>query len=98
MIEFVIFAALGKLLMVFIRKFPPAVWIAKKINFAIDCNLCLGFWVYLVLSFMYPLNVLDTGIPIWDEIIVAAATSWVMHVFVAGWNDLYGVYEVNTNA
>lgn len=83
--------------MIFIRKFPPAVRLAEKIHFPIDCDLCLGFWVYTVSSYFMPVSMVDGYIPIYSEVIQGAVTSWVAWVFATGWHSIYSVYEVRTD-
>ena len=97
-LRYFVFVALGKLLMVFIRKFPPAVRIAQKIHFPIDCDLCLGFWVYTVSSIVSSQTITESYIPVWSEVVTGAITAWVVWVFATGWNDIYRVYEVTTDA
>ena len=97
-LRYFVFVALGKLLMMFIRKFPPAVRIAQKINFPIDCDLCLGWWVYTVSSFAFPVQMMDSYTPVVNEFIQGSVTAWAAWVFTTGWNDIYRVYEVKTDA
>ena len=97
-LRYFVFAALGKLLMMFIRKFPPAVRIAERIHFPIDCDLCLGWWVYTVSSFAFPVQMMDSYTPIINELIQGSVTAWVAYVFTAGWHSTYSVYEVKTDA
>jgi hypothetical protein len=81
--------------MLFLRKFPPAVAIAKAVKFDIDCNLCLGFWVYTIMAGFLCVNILDVFyIPFASEIITGSVTSWVMHLLTIGWHTEYGVLEV----
>lgn len=87
--------------MYFARKFPPIRKIAEKIKFDLDCDLCLGFWTYLVLSFIFRIDVMDgletySYVPIFSEVVSAAFTSFVMHLVTVGWKDLFGVIEVNS--
>lgn len=86
--------------MYFARKFPPIRYISKKIHFDLDCNLCLGFWTYLALAILLDINIMDgttySEIPIFGEVITAAFTSFVMHLVVIGWNDLFTVIEVKS--
>lgn len=98
---YTVFCLVGKLLMYFARKFPPIQYISKKIKFDLDCNLCLGFWTYLLLSFVFHIDVMDglenySYIPVFSEVITAAFTSFVMHLVVIGWNDIFSIIEVKT--
>ena len=94
---YLIMCFVGGLLMFFLRKFPPAQKQAKKIGFPIDCNLCLGFWTYLILSFVFGVNVLE-GIyyyPVFSEVVTAAVTSFVVHLVIVGWNSEYRILQVD---
>lgn len=92
---YAVYAAVGLLGMLFLRKFPPARQVAKMIHFDIDCNLCLGFWVYTVSSFWFCTNVLSIVYwPFISEIITGAFTAWLVDLLVTGWNGKYRVLEV----
>lgn len=98
-LHFIGMALVGELLMFFMRKFPPASTFAKKRKFTEElfyCNLCLGFWVYLFLSAIMRVNILDGFyyIPVFSELVTAAFTSFVMHIAVIGWKDEYTVMEI----
>lgn len=98
---YTVFCGVGELLMYLARKFPPIRKIAEKIKFDLDCNLCLGFWTYLVLSVIFRIDVMDglenyDYLPVFSEMVTAAFTSFVMHLFVIGWKDLFSIYEVKS--
>lgn len=97
-LEFLAFAGLGKILMYVFRKFP----LVRDIqgNFwkeLIDCDLCLGVWMYIGLArllsfdiyyyyFSYPdiLGYLFTGI----------TTSFLTWIFVTGWNANFQIVHL----
>lgn len=95
-----ILLAVGKLLMMFLRKFPPASTISQKIRFPLACDLCLGFWMYLflVLTFFRDIDVLvllgRSYIPVFNELVSAASFSALMAYLSAGWMQLHGVIEI----
>lgn len=87
--------------MYFARKFPPIRFIAEKIKFDLDCNLCLGFWTYLVLNLFFRIDIMDglenySYVPVFSEIVTATFTSFVMHLLVIGWNDVFSIIEVKS--
>ncbi len=90
------YAITGKLLIFFLRKFPLTHIIAKKIHLTtlIECDLCLGFWTYLVLLIWFRVNVLPIYYPGLSEVTTAAFISFVMWLLVIGWFDMFGIIEV----
>ncbi len=94
------YAITGKLLMFFLRKFPLTNRIAKKLHLItlIECNLCLGFWIYLILLFWFRVNIFDIYYPVLSEIATAVFTSFVMWLLVIGWFEVFGIIEVNLDA
>lgn len=90
------FLMIGGVLMFFVRKFPPVVRLAQRIHFPIDCDLCLGFWVYLALAFGFGVSVFYPApyTPFLDEIVTAATMSLVAHLIKEGWNLDFRVMQV----
>ena len=97
---FIAYAITGKLLMFFLRKFPLTNIIAKKLHLTTlaECNLCLGFWIYLILLLWFRVNLFDVYYPGLSEIITALFTSFVMWLLVIGWFEVFGIIEVNLDA
>jgi hypothetical protein len=94
------YAITGKLLMFFLRKFPPTKTIAKKLHLItlVECNLCLGFWVYLILLIWFRVNIFPIYYPGLSEVATAALMSFVMWLLTVGWFDEFGIVEVNLDA
>ena len=91
MIDFWLFAGIGKLFIWLTRQFPPARFIFSKWELSrelFDCDLCLGFWVYLVLSFFFNINVIKNKYV--NNIVLAGFTTFIMHLISIGWNDAFG--------
>ena len=90
------FLIIGGVLMFFVRKFPPAVRLAEKIHFPIDCDLCLGFWVYLLLAFGFGVSVLYPSpyTPLLDEVVTATTMSLVAHLIKVGWDSDFRIMQV----
>ena len=95
-LEFVAYAMTGKLLMLFLRKFPLTDKIANKLHLTtlIECNLCLGFWIYLILLIWFRVNIFDVYYSGLSEVSTAAFTSFVMWLLVIGWFEVFGIIEV----
>jgi hypothetical protein len=59
-----------------------------------ECDLCLGFWVYLLLAVFLPRTRLSNliGFPVWVWVIVLAAlSSFIAHLLRIGWQTKFGV-------
>jgi len=94
------YAITGKLLIFFLRKFPLTNIIAKKLHLTtlIECNLCIGFWIYLILLIWFRVNIFDVYYPGLSEVITALFTSFVMWLLVIGWFEVFGIIEVKLDA
>lgn len=57
----------------------------------IDCDLCLGFWVYLIALIVSGPQTAIFGLwPGWFEVFVLAAIStFIMHLVVIGWKQKF---------
>ncbi len=95
-LAFIAYAMTGKLLMFFLRKFPLINIIAKKLHLTIvlECNPCLGFWVYLFLLLWFKVNIFDVYYFGLSEVLTALFTSFVMWLLVIGWFEVFGIIEV----
>lgn len=54
-----------------------------------ECDLCLGFWVYLILAIFAPLSFGLWPWPI-EAVILAGISSFVMHLLRLGWQMKFG--------
>lgn len=89
MIEFLKLALTGKLFIFFIRKFPPARAIMGKREFSkelFDCDLCLGFWVYLVLAPFFKIDI-DIENRLVRNTVLACVTSFLTFLASQGWKE-----------
>jgi hypothetical protein len=101
MLDFVIFALVGKIILFLLQKFPK-----RKLPFIgtlfadgrfldelFACDLCLGVYVYGFLSFLLGYDLLSevgfSYVPIVSEIITGAIASFVVHIFSVGWNSKF---------
>lgn len=92
--EFVLFLLTGRLLtwLVQTNGLSKTVWelhpLLKELN---ECDLCLGFWVFLVMSAIVKRQFSDS-LPAWAACIVQAAFSaFVTHLIRLGWHSKFGV-------
>ena len=60
----------------------------------IECDLCVGFWVYLFLAFTLKKTI---EIGVWprfvENIVLAGTTTLVIHLFRLGWNQKFAIIE-----
>lgn len=61
----------------------------------IECDLCLGFWVYLILGMLLRQAVF--GLWLWwiEPVIVAAICTTLAHLIRAGWLARYSTTIIN---
>lgn len=60
-----------------------------------ECDFCLGFWVYLLLVVIVPVNILDPFyVPVASEIVTAIALSFGVHLARIGWSMKFGVMDL----
>jgi hypothetical protein len=92
MIEILSFLGYGKILQVFAKKFPPIQDLAAKselLSKLYECNLCNGFWVFLVLAPFFKINMhIKNKYLRW--VITACISSLLTYLISKGWEDEFG--------
>lgn len=89
--QFVLFLALGKLVMYLARKAPYKNWV-PFLKELFDCELCLGVWVYFFLSLVLHLHLeFATAYPLFSAAMTGAVASFVMWVWTDGWNAKFRI-------
>ena len=83
--QFILLLAVGRLLVWFMQVATPIRWLfrhARSLSL-LDCDLCLGFWIYLFLAYFLPAY----GFWPWpvELIITAAVCTLTMHLLRLGW-------------
>ena len=100
MVKFILFAGLGRLLIFTIQKHPLARILREKhwlLDELIECEFCLGFWVYLVLSFLVRPEFFGEYIqyvPVITEILEGIVVSFLVHIFSVGWRDKFSIIVI----
>ena len=96
MINFIIFAVGGKLLIYVIQKFTPLEGIKNKyFHKLISCDFCLGCWINFFLALAY--NVRIGGIPqvfLLSHFLIGIATSFLVHLISIGWREKFEVIVI----
>ena len=94
--DFVIFALVGKIIIFLLQKFPkPKLPFIGKLfreggllDELFECDLCLGFWIYFGLAFIFEIDI-GIDVPVLSEFIIGAVTTFVVHVFSVGWSTKF---------
>jgi len=90
MIEFFQYAAIGKLFLFLVRKFPLTGIILGKTELSqelYDCDLCLGFWVYLALAPFFKIKIDIVENKVVRNTVLAGVTSFLMYLISVGWRE-----------
>ena len=63
-----------------------------KLTEVAECDLCLGFWVYLGLGLLRK-DRKTTGLWAWsvETVILAGVSAFVMHLIRLGWTQKFGI-------
>lgn len=61
-----------------------------------ECDFCLGFWVYLALTLIFPFEQMwePFYVPVASEVVTALAASFGVHLARIGWMMQYGVMDL----
>lgn len=92
--DFVLFLLTGRLLTWFIQTngLSKPLWqLHPALTELSECDLCLGFWVFLFMSFAIRQTISDRY-PAWlTRIIQAALSTLTAHLIRLGWHSKFGV-------
>jgi hypothetical protein len=101
MLEWFVYAAMGKLLIYLWQLFPlpmsvneQKTYIAQFIYKLHQCDLCSGVWLYCALALIFGINIIQADgfiARIAGELITGAITSFAVHIFSIGWRSKYEV-------
>lgn len=89
------FLGIGKLLVYLLQKSPiPRKLPEGLLKELFECDLCLGFWVYLFLGVMLQKDI-DEELEksrIVSGLATASVSTFVMHLLSIGWREKFGTY------
>lgn len=96
MVEWLVYAILGKLIITLWMAFHLPKWLTK-FDFLVKlhaCGLCSGVWIYGAMALIFGVDVLEPWfgfgrVFVVNEIITGMLTSWLVHVFSVGFSELY---------
>jgi hypothetical protein len=97
-IEWIILAVIGRLIIFSLRKVAHSAEIENKIiRELIGCDFCLGVWIYSILSLLFSLDAFGgyiIYIPIINNIVTGIFTSFVVWIFCDGWKARFEVIKI----
>ncbi len=101
------FLLVGRLVVFVLQKFPfikiPFIGRlfeeGKFLEQLFGCSLCLGVWVFTILSYLLQIDFIKdtfgTDMIIVNSLITGMIASFVVYIFEIGWNTRFGVIEVH---
>lgn len=95
--KYVLFLGVGKLLIYIGQNFIHSNTKSEFINKLFSCDLCLGVWVYTILSWALGVAVLSDilpYVPFLSELIAGCLSSFVAHLLTVGWKTKYEVVVI----
>jgi len=91
---FVLYLTVGRLLVWFLQMaglFRPVWALHPKLTELSECDLCLGFWIYLLLGVFWGGDVFLVWPRPLELVILSAVTAFVAHLLGLGWQAKFGV-------
>lgn len=93
MSKFIQFLGVGKLCIYLIQKSPlPRIIPKGLLQELVNCDLCLGFWVYLILGVLLDQNIdadIEKQNKLVSKLVMAGVSTFVMHLFGIGWKEKF---------
>lgn len=87
-VEFLLYVAVGKLLIYLGGKaVSPKGGLIRKL---FECDLCLGVWVYTILSGLFQIRLLEDVywyVPLVSELITGCVASYLVHLISIGFRE-----------
>ena len=95
---YILFLVIGRILIFFGNKFVEQNEIKIKfLNRLFSCPLCLGVWVYTIMSFLtgyYVFGDWISYVPVLSELAAGCFSSLLVHLVVTGYKTLYEVVVI----
>jgi len=95
-VNFLIYLLVGKLIIFFSMKFVGDIEVFGFVKKLLSCDLCWGFWVYSLLSFLLGehLFVEIFYVPLLSEVTTGGLSSLLTHLITLGWKSKFEVIEI----
>ena len=96
-VSYLLYALLGRLIIYFGMQFPPLS--ESRIDFVkrlFSCDLCLGGWVFIGLSFVMGESIFRDFfyVPILSEVGTGLFTALLVHLLVLGWKTKFEIVVI----
>lgn len=95
---YIIYGLIGKLLIFLAQKAPYQNIIGKLfrgervrsfLQELFSCDLCLGVWVYTLLSWIMNINMYYFYVPVVSEFLTGASMAFIAHLMTIGWKEKF---------
>jgi hypothetical protein len=86
-VEFILYVAVGKLIIYLLQKFLSD---AQFLKILVSCDLCVGVWVYTILSGLFQIRLLEDVyfyVPLVTEFITGCVVSYAVHLLSIGFRE-----------
>jgi hypothetical protein len=98
MLQYLFYAAMGRLVIYLFQEFPLPLKIEKIPFFSKlhRCDLCAGVYIYSLLAYAMQIDILTevVYIPIVGYVLTGMITSFMVHLLRLGWHSKYDVVIV----
>lgn len=84
------YAFAGRLIIFLLQKVFSANYQLSRENFLtklFSCSLCLGFWVYFILAFVFTIDIFELRYIVAGEFLTAAVTTFIVWLIMLGWDS-----------
>ncbi len=95
--EFLLYLAVGKLLIWTLQKFGRANFKNGFVSRLVDCQFCLGVWVMTIMALLFQIKIMIDVfpyVPIMTEVIVGVFSSALLHFITLGWHEQFDVVVI----
>ncbi len=66
-----------------------------KLEELVDCDLCLGFYVFTFLAWVFSINLIaPVYIPVLSEVFSGLIAAFAAHIFRIGWTSKFGITRI----
>jgi hypothetical protein len=100
LLSWIAYLIVGRICIYLVMEFPLPAKLQKIniINEAHKCDLCCGVYIYSLMSFAFHVSLLTaiglSYIPVLSELITGGVTSFMVHLFLMGWEAKFNIVEL----
>lgn len=90
--DYFLYLIIGKVFIYFLQKFPTDRIIKFKfLQDLIKCDLCLGWWVYTGLAFLFLVNPFSIYYIFLGCVFTGSLSTLLVHLLSVGWKSEFGI-------